>query len=93
MRHWREDEFEKHLSPKAVRYGIAGWAFLAKRPALYKLYTRMATWFMKRWAGKKGKIEKMPLASGWTDWRDMPAPQGKTFMQAWKEQHKAGEQP
>ncbi|GGK79971.1 LutB/LldF family L-lactate oxidation iron-sulfur protein [Amphritea balenae] len=93
MRHWREDEFEKHLSPKAVRYGIAGWAFLAKRPVLYKTYTRMATWFMKRWAGKKGKIEKMPLAGGWTDWRDMPAPQGKTFMQSWKEQQKAGEQP
>jgi len=94
MRHWREDEFEKHLQPKAARYGLASWAFLAKRPALYKPYTRMASWLMKTWAGKNGRLKKLPLASGWTDWRDMPAPQGKTFMQTWKEQQKAkaGEQ-
>ena len=33
----------------------------------------------------KGRLKKVPLASGWTEFRDMPAPQGKTFHQLWKE--------
>lgn len=91
MRHWREKEFEKHLTPSAVRFGIAGWAFFAKRPALYRWLARSSTWFMKTIAGKKGRIKKLPLAGGWTDWRDMPAPQGKTFMDQWKAKQKAEE--
>ncbi|MBY4675775.1 LutB/LldF family L-lactate oxidation iron-sulfur protein [Marinobacterium arenosum] len=85
MRHWREKEFEKHLSPKAVRWGLAGWGFFAKRPALYRTLSTTSNWFLRTLAGKKGKIKKLPLAGGWTDWRDMPAPSGKTFMQQWKE--------
>jgi L-lactate dehydrogenase complex protein LldF len=46
---------------------------------------------MKTIAGKKGRIKKLPLAGGWTDWRDMPAPQGKTFMDQWKAKQKAEE--
>lgn len=85
MRHWRENEFEKHLSPKAVRWGIGGWGFFAKRPALYRWVSRSSAWFMRTLAGKKGRISKLPLAGGWTDWRDMPAPEGKTFMDQWKQ--------
>ena len=40
MRHWREREFERHLSPVAVRSGLGVWAFFAKRPALYRLVDR-----------------------------------------------------
>src|SRR6202040_114778 len=36
MRHWREREFERHLSPATMRYGIGFWAFFAKRPGLYR---------------------------------------------------------
>lgn len=85
MRHWRDNEFEKHLSPKAVRWGISGWGFFAKRPALYRWVSRSSAWFMRTMAGKKGRINKLPLAGGWTDWRDMPAPEGKTFMDQWKQ--------
>ena len=35
MRHYREREYERKLSPRAVRTGLAMWAFLARRPALY----------------------------------------------------------
>ena len=37
MRHWRENEFERHLQPKTYRYGLGLWAFFAKRPKLYQL--------------------------------------------------------
>ncbi|BBB30590.1 LutB/LldF family L-lactate oxidation iron-sulfur protein [Neptunomonas japonica] len=84
MRHWREDEFSKHLSPKAVRWGIGGWAFFAKRPTLYRLLSISSNLFLRVMAGKKGHIKKIPLAGGWTDGRDMPAPRGKTFMSQYK---------
>ncbi len=84
MRHWREKEFEQHLTPSTVRWGLAGWAFFAKRPALYRWLARSSAWFMRRMAGKKGRISKLPMAGGWTDWREMPAPQGATFMDQWK---------
>jgi L-lactate dehydrogenase complex protein LldF len=35
---------------------------------------------------KKGRFKRLPLARGWTDWRDMPAPEGKTFHQLYAEQ-------
>jgi L-lactate dehydrogenase complex protein LldF len=34
MRHWREREFERHLTPATQRKGLDIWAFFAKRPAL-----------------------------------------------------------
>ncbi|WP_261841825.1 LutB/LldF family L-lactate oxidation iron-sulfur protein [Aliamphritea ceti] len=96
MRHWREDEFSKHLTPKAARYGLSSWAFLAKRPTLYRQFTKLSSWGLKLLAnssfgGDKGKLEKIPLAGGWTDFRDMPAPQGETFMQQWKQRQAANQ--
>ncbi len=84
MRHWREREFERHLTPSVARYGLGLWAFVAKRPALYRLATRVAMHVMGFYARKTGKFHAMPLATGWTDWRDLPAPQGKTFQSEWK---------
>lgn len=84
MRHWREDEFSKHLSPKAVRWGLGSWAFFAKRPALYRWLAKGSNTFLRLMAGKKGRIKRLPLAGGWTDWRDMPAPSGKTFMEQYQ---------
>ena len=38
MRHWREREFEKRLTPGTVRWGLAFWRALATRPALGRLH-------------------------------------------------------
>ena len=84
MRHWREREFERHLQPSAARYGLGLWAWVAKRPSLYRFGTRIAMHVMGYYARKTGKYHAMPFASGWTDWRDLPAPQGKTFQSEWK---------
>jgi L-lactate dehydrogenase complex protein LldF len=92
MRHWREREFEQHLSPKAVRYGIGGWAFFARRPGLYRWLSRAANRVLRLLGGKKGLIHRLPLGGGWTDGRDMPAPSGKTFMQQWKAQQQRQQQ-
>ncbi len=83
MRHWREREFEKHLSPRAARWGLGLWAFFATRPALYRLATQAAIRGLGLMGGRKGRFASLPLAGGWTAHRDFPAPQGKTFMQQW----------
>ena len=85
LRHWREKEFERHLQPKAMRWGLGLWAFFAKRPKLYRKATAIAARVLANQAHGKGRLAKVPLASGWTDMRDFPAPQGKTFQQLWKE--------
>jgi L-lactate dehydrogenase complex protein LldF len=84
MRSWREREFERHLSPMPVRWGLGSWAFLARRPALYRLATRAAASVLRLAGGKRGRLSKLPFAGGWTDHRDMPVPEGGTFMSEWK---------
>lgn len=88
LRHWREKEFERHLQPTAIRWGLRFWAFAAKRPRLYQFGTRLAARVLANLGHGKGRMSKVPFASGWTQYRDFPAPQGKTFQQMWKERQK-----
>jgi len=84
MRHWREREFERHLSPATARYGLKFWAFFAKRPALYRISTDMAMRALARLGRKKGRFSTLPLAGAWTAQRDLAAPQGATFQAQWR---------
>ncbi len=88
MRHWREREFERHLTPATVRTGLGLWGFFAKRPALYRVATRLAMGAMGFAGRNKGRFRWMPLATGWTKNRDLPAPQGETFQARWRREHK-----
>jgi L-lactate dehydrogenase complex protein LldF len=84
MRHWREREFERHLSPATVRGGLALWAIFATRPRLYTLATSIAVRVLS-WAGRqRGRFSTLPLAGGWTKQRDFPTPQGATFQSQWR---------
>ena len=81
MRHWREREFERHLTPRAVRRNLGLWAWFAKRPGLYRLATRAGIGALSLLARGKGAFRTMPFAGGWTKGRDLPAPEpGGTFM-------------
>jgi L-lactate dehydrogenase complex protein LldF len=80
MRHWREKEFERALSPATQRFGIRFWAFFAARPRLYRLATRIAIKTLGAFGKRDGRFRRLPLAGGWTKYRDMPAPEGATFM-------------
>lgn len=88
MRHWREREFERGLSPAGVRSGLKFWTFFATKPALYGF---LANWGMKalHLLGKeKGKFGYLPLAGGWTKVRDLPAPQDGSFQAQLKARRK-----
>jgi L-lactate dehydrogenase complex protein LldF len=88
MRHWREQEFERHLTPKAMRYGIGLWAFFARRPFLYRFGTSLAARALAligRRGERNGRFRSLPLAGGWTRYRDFPAPEsGGSFMARWQ---------
>jgi L-lactate dehydrogenase complex protein LldF len=85
LRKLREKQVELDLRPAAERVSLTVWAFVAKRPTLYRLATKIGVRFMRMMAGGKKTISKMPFAGGWTDYRDMPAPSGKTFSELYKE--------
>jgi L-lactate dehydrogenase complex protein LldF len=84
MRHWREEEFSRALSPATQRWGIRLWAFFATRPALYRLATRFAMRALGNLGHERGRFARLPLAGGWTKHRDMPAPEGRTFMEQYR---------
>src|SRR3546814_12976700 len=75
MRHWREREFERPAAATPFRMALKLWAFLARRPALYRLATRLPMRVLGTLGRRRGRFASLPLAGGWTGSRDMPAPQ------------------
>ncbi|MBV9150960.1 MAG: DUF3390 domain-containing protein, partial [Alphaproteobacteria bacterium] len=70
------------------RSGLRFWAWVARQPALYHALAGIASRVLG-WAGlHRGRFRSLPLASGWTAVRDMPAPQGRTFHSLWAEQQR-----
>ena len=64
--------------------GLAFWAFFARRPWLYGFATDLAARALAFVGRAHGRFRWLPLAGGWTDQRDFPAPQGATFQAQWR---------
>ncbi len=79
MRHWREREFERHLTPAAQRRNLALWAWLAQRPPLYRAAARVGVGALSLLGRRRGRFKSLPFAGNWTEGRDLPAPEGGTF--------------
>ncbi len=102
LRHWREEEFKHGLTPSTARRGLGLWAFVARHPRLYRLAAGFGARWLRRLAGKRGRLARAPLAGGWTSIRDLPAPSGRTFHALYRErsdgqqeggQRQGGQQP
>ena len=85
LRGWRDRSWREGLEPRATRYGIGMWAFVARRPRLYRLASGMGVRAL-RLLGRSGWIRSLPLAGAWTAHRDFPAPPGGTFMAQYRAQ-------
>ncbi len=83
MRHWREREAAQGNLPLLQRFWLKGWAFLAKRPAAYHAASALAIGALCLLGRRRGRIRVLPFAHSWTRYRDLPAPQGRTFHQLW----------
>lgn len=84
MRRWRERAFEQRLGSPASRLGLAVWGALARRPAAYRLASRLVAAGLALAGRRRGRLRRLPLAAAWTAARDLPAPEGGTFLSRWK---------
>jgi L-lactate dehydrogenase complex protein LldF len=88
LRKLREKQFERDLRPLSERFALRTWAYFAKRPKLYRVATRIGVRLMRLMGGSKKSISSLPFGGGWTDYREMPAPSGKTFRELYAERSK-----
>jgi L-lactate utilization protein LutB len=86
LRKLREKQVERHLRPWRERAGLAVWGFLALHPGAYVLFTKLAVRVLEMVGGRRRAISRLPLAAGWTNTRDMPAPVGRTFRELYAAQ-------
>lgn len=85
LRSWREKQWEDGPVSISQRLGLSFWAFWSLRPKLYhgvmKIKMPLLAWIGRR----KGHFNSLPFVKGWTNSRDFPTPEGKTFQQRWRE--------
>jgi L-lactate dehydrogenase complex protein LldF len=84
MRHWRAQQFAQGGSPSVATFALNLWAFLAKRPTLYRSSAAIAARVLRALSGKRGSVHASQMAGGWFAARDFPAPNGETFMEMWR---------
>jgi L-lactate dehydrogenase complex protein LldF len=89
LRYLRQQQTEQGMAPPAARWGLRLWGALASRPALYRRLTGIGVAILGRMGRRHGRFANLPLAKGWTQGREMPAPQGRTFQAMWR----AGDRP
>ena len=88
MRKWREADFSAKSGTLFQRAGLSIWAALAKRPHLYHPVMRLSIAALSAFGRRRGAFKHLPFASGWTQHRDLAAPQGRTFQQLWAERQR-----
>lgn len=88
LRELRMEAFSQRVTPPRVRLPLALWAFLATRPRLYHGIMSLAAGLLGRLGRRRGRFRTWPLAHGWTEARDLPAPAVHTFHSSWKRQQR-----
>ena len=84
LRHWRERQAA--VGAERGRLALAAWAFVARRPKLYRWVSGFGARLLatlNTLAGGRGHLRRLPFAGAWTTQRDLPAPPGRTFMAEW----------
>src|SRR3712207_7215781 len=78
LRGWRDRSWREGLEPRPTRYGIDLYAFLARRPRLYRLASAMGVRAL-RLPGRGGWGRRPPPAGGGTAYCGFSASEGRTF--------------
>jgi L-lactate dehydrogenase complex protein LldF len=79
LRKLREKQFDLALRPRAERFALHAWAYVASRPRLYAFVSSIGVGLLRWMRDRRGMIKRLPFGGGWTGGRDMPAPEGRTF--------------
>jgi len=80
MRHYRNEAYQKQINSKIVGITLGMWSYLAKRPTVYRAVTRLAAMAFTVFGGRRRRVGYWPLAGGWTSVRDLPTPEGGSFV-------------
>jgi len=94
LRHWREQEFQRKLSPAGQRVGLQWWRVLNRWPSIYRRAMRLAAFVLRIFStpGKSGRrwIHRLPWpGAAWTRQRDMAAPAPMSFQAQWRRRESA----
>lgn len=84
LRSLRVRQAEEGMASPMAKWSLRLWAFMATRPALYRMGTACANVGLRLLARGRARISAAPLAGGWTQSRDLPRPEAGTFMQQYK---------
>jgi L-lactate dehydrogenase complex protein LldF len=79
MRRWRSREHSGKLSSPLQRALLRLWAVCALHPHVYHFIARLGVLIMYRLGRRKNRFRFLLFAQAWTQYRDFPAPQPKTF--------------
>jgi L-lactate dehydrogenase complex protein LldF len=90
MRRWRERDFAEHGAPLVQRLTLKLWAFAAKRPRLYRTLANVLIPLLALLARKQGRYSSLLFARAWTETRDLPAPEGRTFHALYRQRMRSG---
>jgi L-lactate dehydrogenase complex protein LldF len=85
LRKLREKQMQRGMKSRHESFMLKAWAWLALRPAIYSLATKIGVRLLTLFGGKKQLLHTLPGASGWTDGRDFPAPAGQTFREMYRQ--------
>ena len=84
LRALRARQHDAGLTSPMTKWALKIWAMLATRPALYRIATGASNIGLRVLARGRGSLTWVPLAQGWTNTRDLPAPENGTFMQQYR---------
>lgn len=85
MRTLRERTWRQHLTDTPTRWGLGLWSFVAKRPRLYRLASRLGARGLRLWSRGRPGLHSLPAGGAWTKTRDFAAPEpGGTFMDRYR---------
>ena len=88
LRYWRTEAFEKRQTTVHERWGLAVWAWFARRPRLYHRFSKLGVAALTNAGGEKGFLKWFPFLKGWTRTRDLPTPEGETFQALYAKRQK-----
>lgn len=85
LRWLREDIHTAHYNSWLQRWLIGRWAALALNPVRYRQVSGWLASLLRRLAGARGRVSRILPLPGWGKGRDLPAPQGKTFFEQYRQ--------
>jgi len=84
LRKLRVKAANEKVPPLTSRLFVSVYMTVIRYPRFYAFSTGIAIPIFKLFAKGSGKIRSFVGLGGWTQSRDMPAPEGETFQQRWK---------